>query len=366
MQDGIIALYQVVADSREEAQRRAQDIAIEQTVEVTEALCERVFDRTVASVEGIFEVGPSRWLVRISFPASVLSHEIPQVFSCLYGNISMKPGIRLLDISLCPDFARAFGGPRHGIEGVRRLVGAKDRPLLASAIKPIGLCVSELASFAHDLALGGIDIIKDDHGIANQAICPFEARVEACSEAVAKANAATGRKTLYCPTVTGPADQLIRRAERARDLGAGGLLLSPLVAGLDSMRAVSEATGLPVIAHPALSGVFFSSADHGIAPECLLGTIMRLAGADMVIFPGFGGRFPVGRDTCAKISQALRAELSFLAPAFPMPAGGMTLERLSELLDVFGKDVVFLIGSALYERSPDLVANARYFRSLVL
>jgi len=36
-----------------------------------------------------------------------------------------------------------------------------------------------------------------------------------------------------------------------------------------------------------------------------------------------------------------------------------------ELLGAFGRDVVFLIGSALYERSPDLSANAAYFLSLV-
>ena len=51
-------------------------------------------------------------------------------------------------------------------------------------------------------------------------------------------------------------------------------------------------------------------------------------------------------------------------PAFPVPAGGLTLDRIGDLRAVFGEDVAFLIGSAVYERSPDLVANAAHFRFL--
>ncbi|MDQ1363824.1 MAG: S-methyl-5-thioribulose 1-phosphate isomerase, partial [Pseudomonadota bacterium] len=43
----------------------------------------------------------------------------------------------------------------------------------------------------------------------------------------------------------------------------------------------------------------------------------------------------------------------------------MDLARIPDMLETYGRDVVFLIGGALHQRGPDLTANARYFRELV-
>jgi ribulose-bisphosphate carboxylase large chain len=56
-----------------------------------------------------------------------------------------------------------------------------------------GSSTAALAEMAYQLALGGIDVIKDDHGLANQTWSPFEQRVTACCAAVAKANQETGK-----------------------------------------------------------------------------------------------------------------------------------------------------------------------------
>jgi ribulose-bisphosphate carboxylase large chain len=50
---------------------------------------------------------------------------------------------------------------------------------------------------------------------------------------------------------------------------------------------------------------------------------------------------------------------------FPTPGGGMSLARIPELLDLYGNDVLFLVGGSLYSRSADLVENAKHFMSLV-
>jgi ribulose-bisphosphate carboxylase large chain len=49
---------------------------------------------------------------------------------------------------------------------------------------------------------------------------------------------------------------------------------------------------------------------------------------------------------------------------FPSPGGGMTMERIPEMLEVFGRDVIFLMGGGL-QRGADLVANSRKFREIV-
>ena len=59
--------------------------------------------------------------------------------------------------------------------------------------------------------------------------------------------------------------------------------------------AADPTFGLPVIAHPALLGPMLGGGSRGrvagFSHEVLLGVIPRLAGADVTIFPNFGGRF---------------------------------------------------------------------------
>ena len=43
----------------------------------------------------------------------------------------------------------------------------------------------------------------------------------------------------------------------------------------------------------------------------------------------------------------------------------MTMDKIPDMLELYGNDVLFLMGGGLYGRSPDLVENVRYFLSLV-
>jgi len=363
---GISVTYRVVADPNT-VEARALDICVEQTVEVTESLWRdpRIADRVVGRVESIEDAGDGVFAVRIHYPGAVVGVELTQVLNAVYGNVSMKTGIRVMAVEPSPGLAAAFPGPGFGISGLRARLGIERRPLVVSALKPIGRSVGDLAGFAADMVRGGVDIIKDDHGIGNQAVCPFHERVEACVEAMAAAGAPSGRRSLYFPTVTGPVDEVLDRALFAKAAGAGGLLISPLVTGLDQVRLLVGETGLPVMAHPALAGAFFASPDHGMAPSALLGTLMRLAGSDLVIFPTWGGRFPFTREQCLSLDRSLKSDLHGLRRSMPVPAGGLSLEQIPSQLKVYGDDVAFLVGSALYEQSPDLAANAAFFLSLV-
>ncbi len=366
LDEGLVVTYRL-AGPPADADRRARLLAIEQTAEVSPSLCAGSFFETqvLGRVENVRTLDSDASEVVIRYPADVVGTDFSQLFSVVFGNVSLWAGVQVSSVRPTAGLAASIGGPRFGIDGVRARLGVPDRPLLMSAAKPLGRSSAELASYAGDLARGGIDLVKDDHGITSQRFAPFFERVEMVASAVAQANLETGRRCLYCPTVTGPVDQLVQRARFARDAGAGALLLSPLVVGADFLRVVSRETDLPVIAHPALSGAFFASGVHGIALPVMLGTLMRLAGADLVVFPGWGGRFPFARSECAKLDRALKEDLHGVPAAFPVPAGGLALDSVPELREVFGNDVVFLIGSALYERSPDLAANAAYFRSLV-
>jgi len=365
--------YHLAGTDAREAALRARDIAHEQTVELApDAALPDAARRIVGRVETVERLGDARWRAVIGFDPELVGDDIPQLLNLLFGNISLKAGILIAGIDWPPALLSALGGPRLGIAGLRALTGARERALLCAALKPLGASAAELAQRCYRLALGGIDIIKDDHSLGDQRPAPFRERVELCQEAVARANRETGGNTLYFPNVTGGAAAALERAAFAARVGCPGVVVNALPAGLDTLRAVAAATGrgsgrgrggLAVISHPSLAGAFFHE-DHGIAPEVLLGDLFRVAGSDGVIYPNVGGRFTFSERTCAAINDHLRRPLPAVRPAFPVPAGGIDAARVPHWLDRYGTDTIFLVGGSLYAQ-PDLTAAARRLAAAV-
>lgn len=357
--------YRLGCSDLSEAKKIARDIALEQTVELPEGTFDaRIEHEIVGRVEDVEVLPPSACRAVVSFELDTIGDEIPQLLSLLFGNISLKRSIRIDDIEWPDRLLRCFGGPTHGIEGLRALCGVDERrPLLCSALKPMGLSTRDLARRCHDLALGGIDLIKDDHGLADQSSAPFAERVRQCQEAVSLARARGGVRGLYFPNVTGRISELEQRVELAVDAGCKGVLISPLVVGPDSVRWITERFGVAVLAHPALSGAYFHP-DHGLRPEILLGEIFRIAGSDGVIYPNCGGRFPLTEKTCRAINDRLRRPLGTLRPSFPVPAGGIDVDRVPHWVRQYGPETIFLIGGSLYARGDLVGASAELLQAV--
>ena len=108
----------------------------------------------------------------------------------------------------------------------------QGRALTCTALKPQGSTVAHLAELARTFALAGIDVIKDDHGIANQAPHPFAERVPAVQEAIDAANRETGGSTIYAPTFSGGRTALAAQATIAQDHGVKMALVAPMLVGL--------------------------------------------------------------------------------------------------------------------------------------
>lgn len=334
------------------AAAKAADIAFEQTLELAPGAVPRGLAARVAGrVESVTTLGRRRSAAVISFDPATVCGDLPQLLNLLFGNISLKAGVLVADVRWPDELLRALGGPALGMAGVRDLTGVRGRPLLCTALKPLGLSAAELAERAHLFALAGIDVIKDDHSLVDQRTAPFEERVERCQDAVARANRATGGNVLYFPNVTGGPSELFDRAAFARGAGCRGVIVNALPAGLGALRPLG-ATGLAVMSHPSLAGAFFHRG-HGIAPEVLLGDLFRVAGSDAVIYPNAGGRFTFSRATCVAINARLRRPLGPVAPAFPVPAGGIEASRVPDWIERYGADTIFLLGGSLY-RQPDL------------
>ena len=351
--------YLVRSDARA-IEARALDIAVEQSVEMPVAAItdKHVLSDIVGKVEAIEDRGGGVFAVSIKLAAATAGEDAGQLLNMLFGNTSLHDDVVLHDVALPDDLLKHYSGPNAGLAGLRRQVGAEGRALTCSALKPQGLPASELAALAGRLARGGIDFIKDDHGLADQRYSPFVARVEACAEAAREASRAAGHITCYVPSLSGHLDQLHSQMAVVRGAGVTTVMVSPMIAGVSNVCAlVRENPDIAFLFHPTLAG-------SRIAPP-LMAKLFRLLGADGVIFPSFGGRFGYSPETCRQLAdEALRPWHKF-APAVPVPAGGMTLERVPELLDFYGRDVMLLIGGSLLSARERLIEETAHFTKAV-
>ena len=364
-----VVLYQIRAVEAGEARTRVQGICLEQTVEVPEALLgqDDLREQIVGRVERLVETTPGYFQAAISYAVETTAFEFTQFLNVVFGNTAMQKGIRVLHLAVPDSLLKQFPGPRFGQAGLRRLIAVDSRPLLCTALKPMGLGPAELAAFAYQLALGGVDIIKEDHGLTDQPFARFSDRVARCAEAIQRANKQTGYHCLYVPNITAPTDQLLTRANEAKRLGARGVMVAPGLAGWDVIRllAADDDFALPIFSHPAWLGTLVHGPDHGLSHKVILGQLPRLAGADATIFVNYGGRFPFSQQDCRDIVLGATSPLGPYPAIFPVPAGGMSLAHLPNMYRFYGPQVIFLIAGDLYAYGPDLVANAGQFRRQV-
>jgi ribulose-bisphosphate carboxylase large chain len=358
--------YSLFANSEQEALEKANDIIVEQTVEFpAELVPEHIkAEGVVGKIEKFNKVSNKQFDCTISYANEIAGNELTQLINVIFGNISLKPGIKVERIELHNDLASFIKGPRFGIKKTREFWNIEDRPIICSALKPMGLSANDLAHLAGEFALGGVDLIKDDHGLANQSFSSFEERVEKCQKSIYKNNP----HTVYAPNISGGHLEIKKRALFAKAMGCRALLISPALVGFDtvSMLANDNEINLPIIAHPAFIGSLLTSKENGFSHYALLGQMMRMIGADVSIYPNFGGRFSFSKEECSSIVKGCSDPLLGMTSIFPSPGGGMNFTNVPEMLQFYGKDVIYLMGGGLFKKGPDLIANTRELKKLVL
>ena len=337
-----------------DAAARAESLALEQTAELPRAVVADDPDAFVGSVERIEAEPDGTTRATIDYPAAATAADPAQLLNVAFGNAALLGDVTLVNVEVPGSIARVLGGPRHGIFGFRASTGVEGRPLTCAALKPMGASPETLADRCEAFARAGVDVIKDDHGLADFPGCSLADRLDACGTALERAADATGRRALYAPSLVGSPSAIQKGLARAAATGAGAALVAPLLVGLPAFHEVAHESPIPILAHPAWAAA-------RVAPEALLGTLFRLFGADAVIFPHAGGRFPWSEATCRGLADELRRPRGDLRAALPVPAGGMSLARVSELVEFYGMDSMLLVGGTLYAGEEGLEARARTF-----
>ena len=361
--------YRLLADDPQDADQRAIGIALEQTVEIPGDIVPAgyISDEIVGQIENVAHLGGNAYEAEISYSPDSAGSEVIQLINVIFGNSSIQQNIRVVGFQPGAVIRERFTGPRFGIEGVRTRTGRPRGGLISPVIKPQGSSVKQLADIAYRCTLGGADIIKDDHGLANQAFAPFSERVKAVSGAVADANAKSGASALYFVNVTGYSGSPVDEAFQAKEAGAGGILLMPGLMGFGVVQALARdpSFDLPIMTHPSFTGPFVLTPETGVSHALMYGVFQRLAGSDISVFPNVGGRFGFSVDECLSIAEACRDCDGIGRAMMPSPGGGMSVERAGDMVSMYGEDVVFLLGGSLLRAGDGIGDAVRAMRDAV-
>ena len=308
------------------------------------------------------------WILRVGFPVINFGAQYPMLFTTVLGNDpSTSLAVRLVDIELPEELRDAFGGPRHGIAGWRRLTGVHERPLLLNMIKPCTGYPPEVgADFIEVVARGGCDLIKDDELLADPAFSRVADRARAYRRRLDRVAEETGHRAWYVANVTTRARSLVDTARAAIEGGAGALMVSALAVGPDVVQELAEADlGAPILAHTAGIETFTGSPQSGFGRAVLVGRVLRLTGADAVLTDNPYGRRPSPRAITRTTIEWLREPWGSLRPALPIVAGGLTAEAIGPVIAEFGMDLMLGVGGAIQGHPDGATAGVRVIRAAI-
>lgn len=377
------ATYRVF-DDKADFHKKATGIAVGLTVgswtelpEVKKQHMEKHLGQVVSVIEHEPEAGAApgslaaeRYAdITIAYPEINFSRDIPALLVTTFGKLSMDGRIKLLDLNVSSAFRAGCPGPKFGIEGVRELLQVHDRPLFMSIFKSvIGYDLPELREQFYQQALGGVDLIKDDEILFENPLTPIEKRVEACMSAAEEAEKQTGQKLLYAVNLTGRTSNLRAQAKKAINAGANALLFNVLAYGYDALQELAEDPDIavPIASHPAISGAIYPSPYYGMAPQLLLGKLLRLAGADLVLFPSPYGSVVMPKEETLAIRDALLDErLEGLNTSFPVPSAGIHPGLVPLLYRDFGMQSVVNAGGGIHGHPMGTTAGGQAFRQAI-
>ncbi len=378
----VIATY-LIHDRKGDLEKKAEGIALGLTIgswtdlpDLDKKQLEK-HKGTVVGIESLHEEDKvnqylggeiTRGMVKISYPSENFSNDLPAILTTVFGKLSLDGEVKLIDLDFSSDLVAHFLGPKFGIEGIREQLGVTGRPLLMSIFKGVlGRDINYLKNQLREQIRGGVDIVKDDEILFDNPLTPFEQRIRVGVEVLQEVFAETKNRSLYAVNLSGRSTLLKEKAKRAVELGASALLFNVFAYGLDTLQSLAEDPDItvPIMAHPALSGAIIPSQFYGISSPLLLGKLLRMVGADFVLFPSPYGNVAMERNQTLAIASELTNELNGMKRAFPVPSAGIHPGLTPKLIEDFGTDSIINAGGGIHGHPGGAAAGGKAFRDAI-
>jgi ribulose-bisphosphate carboxylase large chain len=324
----------------------------------------------------VVKLDEAKHLATIAYPEALFERgNLSQLLSSVVGNVyGLKEvrRLRFVDIEMPEGFVRSFKGPQLGLDGVRKMAGIRDRPILGTIIKPkLGISAEEWANAAYKAWRGGLDFVKDDENLTSMQFNPFYKRAELVIKAKKKAEAETGEKKLYFCNVSAPVTEMKKRADFVIAQGNDYVMIDVLTVGFSALQEMQDylrGKNVGIHAHRAMHGAFSRLEEHGI-DMLPVSKWIRMAGADTLHAGtlGAGKMFTEGGKSHARqIYEFLRSDWHGLKKTFPVASGGMHPGVIPQVWDAVGDaDFCAAAGGGVHGNPLGSEAGARAMRQAV-
>lgn len=306
-------------------------------------------------------------MIRVRFPLENIGTSIPNLLSTVAGNLYELPqfaALKLMDLDLPQEFADAYPGPKHGIDGTRSLMGVPaDRPMIGAIVKPsVGLRPDQYAEIIEELAWAGVDFVKDDELIADPPYSPLEDRAKAVMSVIDRVAQQTGKKVMYAFNITDEVDRMLRHQETVARYGGDCLMVCPNTVGMAGLSAVTNNTEAVIHGHRTMYGALARSPVLGMAFQAFQ-KLVRLAGVDHLHTNGLGNKFYESDEQVVRSIEAVHEPLFggyATLPVLSSSQSAATVERTWQAIR--STDVLMVAGGGIASHPHGLAAGLTSIR----
>lgn len=338
-----------------------------------------------AKAFGFIDMGDGSSVVKIAYPIELFEeHNMPGFLASVAGNVfGMRrvEALRLEDIRFPEKFLKQFKGPVKGKDGVRKIFGVTDRPIVGTVPKPkVGYSADEIERLAYELLSGGMDYIKDDENLTNPDYCKFEERGKRIMKVIEKVEAETGEKKAWFANITSDIRDMEKRLGVVAELGNPYVMVDVVVTGwaaLEYIRDLAEDYGLAIHAHRAMHAAITRNPYHGIS-MFLLAKLYRIIGVDQLHIGTAGAGKLEGKKWETVQNARVLSEESYepdeddvfhlsqnfrnIKPAMPVSSGGLHPGNLEPVVDALGSEIVIQVGGGVLGHPDGAFSGAKAVR----
>ncbi|MEA2037290.1 MAG: RuBisCO large subunit C-terminal-like domain-containing protein [Nanoarchaeota archaeon] len=282
---------------------------------------------------------------------------IPILLTMIFGDhngLSEVESCRLDDVIFPKEFLKDFKGPRFGVEGIRNIVGVKDKPLVGAIIKPnIGNSPERTAEICKELVSNGINFIKDDEILVDVPICRLKDRIQHVSKVI-------GKNVIWASNITTPTDRIRETAKFAIENGANCLMVNFLATGYDALRTLREddSINVPIHTHRCGHDIFTRDPKNGVSMR-VFAKLARISGADFVHIGNVSGDKTQAQVQDIKNTyDALLEPMHHIKPTMPVSTR-LVADEMARSYKTLGKDIVLAGCGGIYRHPMGKGAGVR-------
>lgn len=329
----------------------------------------------------VFHIDKKNKLIKVAYPCELFEGgNMANILSSIAGNIfgmKLLKNLRLVDIEWPKKIVDSFPGPRHGIKGVRKILGVKERPLVGTIVKPkLGLKTKDHAKVAYDAWVGGCDIVKDDENLSSQNFNPFKKRLKETLKMRDRAERKTGEKKVYMINVTAETSEMVKRAKMVEKAGGRYIMVDILTVGFSGLQTLRKNTKLVIHGHRAMHAALTRNKKHGVS-MMVLADVSRLVGVDQLHIGTIVGKMEGGfkeiknlsyemkKQKIKESSNKLKQNWRKIKPVFAVSSGGLHPGHIPYLIENLGKDIIIQAGGGVNGHPSGSIAGGRAMRQAV-